>query len=348
MAVKVGFSGFGAAGRYLHAPLVKAAGMEVAAVATSRKEEAAETFPEARVVPDFDALLDVQGLDLVVVVTPNVYHASQVRAALEAGLNVVVDKPATPTRGEAEELADLAEAKGLKLAVYHNRRFDSDFLTLKKVAGEGHVGEIVNARFTMDRFRPVVLDRWRDRPAPASGNLYDLGSHLVDQALLLCGMPDWLQADVFAQRPGGETIDGFEVLMGRGRQRITLGVTLFSTSPRDRFRLEGDKGLFRKPGFDPQEDQLRTGLDPLDPGFGVEPAPSVGEVVFADGTRREIPSEKGDWLSFYKQMRAAIETGGDVPVTMREAARTIGVIEAAHASAREGRRIALSPEGHWT
>lgn len=348
MGLKVGFSGFGAAGRYLHAPLVKAAGMEVAAIATSRKSEVEETFPEARVVADFDGLLEVPGLDLVVVVTPNVFHMPQARAALEAGCNVVVDKPATPTRAEAEALADLADEKGLKISVYHNRRFDSDFLTLQKVLREGHVGEVANARFTMDRFRPVVLDRWRDRPAPASGNLYDLGSHLIDQALLLFGMPDWLQGDVFAQRPGGQTIDGFEVLMGKGRQRFTLGVTLFSTSPRDRFRLEGDKGLFRKPGVDPQEEHLRRGLDPLDPDFGVESREIIGEIVFADGARREVPSEKGDWLSFYKKMRLAIETGGEVPVTMRDAAQTIGVIEAAHASARDGRRIALSPQGHWT
>lgn len=347
MTLRVGFSGFGAAGRFLHAPLVKAAGMEVAAVATSRVDEVSALHPGARVVSGFEALLDVPGLDLIVVVTPNALHVSQVEAALEAGHHVVVDKPATPTRAEAEALADLAEARDLKLAVYHNRRWDSDFLTARRVLSEGGLGELRGLRMHWDRFRPQVLDRWRDRPAVASGNLYDLGSHLIDQALLLVGMPDWLQGDVFAQRPGGVTDDGFELLMGKGPLRISVGVTLIAASGRDRFRLEGLEATYRKTGLDVQEDQLRAGVSPLDPAFGIEPESQWGEIVDGQGRHNPVRPERGCWLSFYEAMREAITGDGEVPVTMRSAARTIGVIEAAHASAREGRRITLDAEGCW-
>jgi scyllo-inositol 2-dehydrogenase (NADP+) len=347
MTLRVGFSGFGAAGRFLHAPLVEAAGMEIAAVATSRAAEASALHPGATIVSGFEALLDVAGLDLIVVVTPNALHVPQVQTALEAGYHVVVDKPATPTRAEGEALADLAEARGLKLAVYHNRRWDSDFLTARRVLDEGSLGELRGLRMHWDRFRPQVLDRWRDRPAVASGNLYDLGSHLIDQALLLVGMPDWLQADVFAQRPGGVTDDGFEILMARGDLRISLGVTLIGATPRDRFRLEGLNAAYRKTGLDVQEDQLRAGVSPLDHAFGVEPESQWGEIVDGEGARNPVGPERGSWLSFYEATREAIMGGGEVPVTMRSAARTIGVIEAAHASARDGRRIALDAEGRW-
>lgn len=146
MTLRVGFSGFGAAGRFLHAPLVEAAGMEIAAVATSRAAEASALHPGATIVSGFEALLDVAGLDLIVVVTPNALHVPQVQTALEAGYHVVVDKPATPTRAEGEALADLAEARGLKLAVYHNRRWDSDFLTARRVLDEGSLGELRGLR----------------------------------------------------------------------------------------------------------------------------------------------------------------------------------------------------------
>jgi scyllo-inositol 2-dehydrogenase (NADP+) len=347
MTLRVGFSGFGAAGRFLHAPLVEAAGMEVAAVATSRAAEVSALHPGATIVSGFEALLDVPGLDLIVVVTPNALHVPQVEAALEAGYHVVVDKPATPTRAEGEALADLAEARDLKLAVYHNRRWDSDFLTARRVLSEGRLGELRGLRMHWDRFRPQVLDRWRDRPAVASGNLYDLGSHLIDQALLLVGMPDWLQADVFAQRPGGVTDDGFEILMAKGDLRISLGVTLIGATPRDRFRLEGLNAAYRKTGLDVQEDQLRAGVSPFDPAFGIEPESQWGETVDGEGRHLPVRPEPGRWLSFYEAMREAITSGGEVPVTMRSAARTIGVIEAAHASARDGRRIALDAEGRW-
>ena len=347
MGLRVGFSGYGAAGRYLHAPLVAAAGMEVAAVVTSRGEEVAADIPGAAVLPDFGALLARPDIDLLVIVTPNVLHVEQVRAALEAGRHVVVDKPATPTRSEAEQLAAMAQERGLKLAVYHNRRWDSDFLTAKRLLESGELGEIAALRLVWDRFRPQVLERWRDRAAPASGNLYDLGSHLIDQALQLVGMPDWLQADVFTQRQGGVTDDGFELLMGLGRMRLSLGVSLIAAAPRDRFRIEGTLGTFRKQGLDVQEDQLKGGMAPLDPRFGLEPQTQWGEIVDPDGSRRPVPCERGRWLTFYEGMRQAIETGAEVPVTMTSAARVIGLIEAAHASARLGRRMALDPDGRW-
>ncbi len=345
MTIGVGLAGFGLAGRYLHAPLIRAAGMAVRAVATSRTAEVQADFPDAETVSDFGALTTRGDIDLIVIATPNALHAAQARAALEAGKHVVVDKPVTPTAAEARSLQALADSRGLKLAVYQNRRWDSDFLTVRSLIDGGALG--APARFVnrWNRHRAGLRpERWREKAGPAVGVFYDLGPHLIDQALVLFGMPDWVQADIFHQRGGGEGApdDGFDLLMAKGNVRIALGAASLSGGPPREIRLDGTDASFVKTGFDVQEDQLRAGTDPLAPGFGVEPAEQAGAVWTPDGEARRAPTETGRWIDFYSAMRRAIEQDGPVPVSAGEAAQTIAVIEAAFESAQTGRRVPLA------
>ena len=338
----VGLIGFGLAGRYFHAPLIRAAGMELRAVVTSRTEEVRQSAPGAAVLGSTAALLSRTDIDLVTIATPNHLHADQIRDALNAGKHVVVDKPLSVTSLQGRSLAQSAAAQGLRLAAFQNRRWDSDFLTVRKLIEAGRLGAINAFHARWDRFRPVVADRWRERAEPGAGMLYDLGSHLVDQALCLFGRPDWIQADVFTQRRGGETDDGFEILMAKDALRITLGVSSITADGGWRYRVHGSRGSFLKAGLDPQEPQLRAGMQPDSPEFGFEPAEQWGKLILgADGSRQTIASERGRWTEFYEGMRDSIERGETVPVMAEEACVTLEIIEAAVKSSESGRRVKL-------
>ncbi len=349
MTVKVGLVGFGAAGRYLHAPVIAAADMEIAAIVSSREADVKADWPEADRLTRFEDLALRDDIDLVVLATPHELHYRQAKWALEAGHNVVVEKPFTLTRAEANDLAELADACDLKLAVYQNRRWDSDFLTLRRLIAEGALGEVTGFHMRWDRYRPTVVDRWHESARPGTGMLYNLGPHLIDQTLQLFGRPDWLIADVFTQREGGLSDDGFEILMGKGRLRITLGVSLIVPGECTwRYQMTGTEATFLKAGLDPQETQLREGMRPNAAEFGQEPEDQWGVLVRPDGSRRPVPAETGCWTEFYRGMRRAIEDGTPVPVSARSAAEVIELIELTQQSARTGRRIDLVQrrEGH--
>ncbi|HEY4368512.1 MAG TPA: Gfo/Idh/MocA family oxidoreductase [Steroidobacteraceae bacterium] len=338
----VGLIGFGLAGRTFHAPLIQAAGLRIGAVVTSQCAAVAETVAGAAVLKSERELFERDDIDIVVVATPNHLHVSQARAALEAGKHVVIDKPLSVTAQEARELGQLARAHALMLAVFHNRRWDSDFLTVRKLIDSGQLGTINAFRARWDRFRPVIPDRWKERAHPGNGMLYDLGSHLIDQAVQLFGRPQWLQADVFMQREGAVVDDGFEILLGNGPLRISLAANSLAASGDWRYVVHGSQASFFKPGLDPQEDQLRAGMNPLTPGFGVEPEAQWGKVVDgASGHWQLLTAERGRWLSFYTEVRRSIEMHLPPPVSADEAAIVIEILEAALQSSRERRRIEL-------
>jgi scyllo-inositol 2-dehydrogenase (NADP+) len=341
MMLQAGLIGFGLAGRYFHAPLIQAAGIRIAAVVSGRAEIVRDVLPDATVLATSEALLDHAGIDLVVIASPNTLHAPQATAALRAGKHVVIDKPLCPTAAEARQLSQLAAQCKRTLTVFHNRRWDSDFLTLQRLVATGRLGETNAFHARWDRYRPQVADRWRERIEPGAGVLYDLGSHLIDQALVLFGRPDWVQADVFTQRPGGIVDDGFELLLGKDRLRITLGVSSLASDGGWRYRVHGSRASFLKGGLDPQESQLRGGMQPLDASFGIEPAGQWGRLVQGDGTEERVASERGDWTGFYAKVRSSIEHGTAPPVAADDACATIEIIEAALASSSTGRRIAL-------
>ena len=335
--------GFGLAGRYFHTPLLRLAGFEIAAVVSRRRDEIREVLPGAEVLENDAELFARQDIDLVVIATPTQAHFQQARAALEAGKHVVVDKPVAVTSAEARTLAQLARERKRVLSVYQNRRWDADFLTLRKLIDENRLGEINGYHARWDRYQPQPSASWRNLPDPASGMVYDLGSHLIDQVLVLFGRPDWLQADVFTQRPGAQTEDGFEILMGKDKLRITLGVSYLASDGGWRYRVHGANASFLKAQLDPQEDQSRGGMPADDPKFGVEDRDVWGKLVHgATGKTEIIPSERGCWVEFYRQVRKSIEDGTPPPVTADEAADVIEIIEAVYRSAREGKRIALA------
>jgi len=340
MTLRAGLIGFGLAGRYFHAPLLTAAGIELRYVTTSRTQELASAYRDAVALDSAESLIARDDIDLVVVASPNPLHVPQARSALLAGKHVVVDKPISITSAEAQSLADLARERQLMFAAFQNRRWDSDFLTIRKLLQEQRLGHVVSFRARWDRFRPVIADRWRERDEPGSGMLYDLGSHLIDQALFLFGRPDWLQADVFVQREGGIVDDGFEILMGAGPLRISLGVGSLAGPGDFRYCIHGTQASFLKLGLDPQEDQLRAGMTPLDEGFGIEPQEQWGTLISTISSQREtVPAEHGQWLTFYESVRQSIATGAATPVAADEARNVLEIIEAARRSSRDGRRI---------
>lgn len=342
MTLAVGLVGFGLSARVLQRPLIEACGLKVVGVVTRQADSVHKLLPAAQVLPDLSALLALPQLDLVVIATPNHLHLPQALAAFEHGKHVVIDKPMALTVADCDRLIDAASRHRRRLTVFHNRRWDSDFRTLQQLIARETLGPIVAFEARWDRFRPTVPDRWRERPEYGGGLLYDLGAHLIDQALCLFGLPDWLQAEVFTQRAGAAADDAFVLRMGKDRLRITLAASSIAADSALRYRLHGLKASYRKGGFDLQEQQLREGLSPLDASFGVEPATQWGELIDGESQSiRPLPAERGDWCAFYRALRASIEQDSDVPVPALQARRVIQLIEAARQSSATGRRVDL-------
>ncbi|MET0536301.1 MAG: Gfo/Idh/MocA family oxidoreductase [Steroidobacter sp.] len=345
MTIRAGLIGFGLAGRYFHASLIRAAGMQVAAVVTRRKEAVHEYLGnDVAVLNSVEELFARDDIDLIAIASPSPLHAPHAAAALRAGKHVVVDKPVSATAAECSDLAQLAKQHGRKLSVFQNRRWDADFLTIKKLIDAGKLGEITSYYSRWDRFRPQVVERWQENDVPGQGLVYDLGTHLIDQVLVLFGEPEWLYANTFTQRENSKIVDGFEILMGKGKLRISVGVSLMTCDGGFRYRVNGTRASFLKPGLDPQEAQSRAGMEPNDASYGVEPREQWGFLVEGEnGSRQVISSERGRWLTFYERMRRAIEHDEPVPVPAEEACATIRIIEAALTSSSMGCRIDLQP-----
>lgn len=329
MTIRTGLIGYGLGGRAFHVPLIRAtAGLELVAVATSRDVD----LPT---VPDPQAIIDDPGIGLVVISSPNETHHPLARAALEAGKHVVIDKPFAVTLDEADDLIALAEAHGLKLTVFHNRRWDGDFLTVRKLLASNVLGEVMRYEAHWDRFRPVPVQSWKEQAGPGRGVLMDLGPHLIDQALILFGRPDRIDGDVARQREGTEVDDYFALTFHYGNRRVIMTSSLLAADPRPRFGIYGSKGSFVKYGLDPQEPQAQAGLTPDDPAFGVEDPKWHGTLTHVDGRTERVPTERGNYRAFYEGVAAAIANGAPVPVDPADARAGMAIIAAA-ASRRVG------------
>ena len=330
--------GYGYAGATFHAPLIASLpGLRLHSVVSRNPAKLREAYPEARVLADPGAAFADPAIDLVVIATPNEQHAPLAEAALAQGKHVVIDKPFTVTLAEAESLAAKAEQAGRLLAVFHNRRWDADFLTLRRLIAENRLGEIVQFESHFDRYRPAPRDRWRERPGRGSGLWFDLGPHLVDQALCLFGMPEAVSADLAALRPGAAVDDYFHVQLRYPRRRVILhGTCIAAAAPR--FVVHGMAGSFVKHGLDAQEDRLKSGGTPGDPGWGEDPAPGILTLMRSDGPESEtIRGEPGDYRQFYLQLCSALRGEAPNPVPPREAVAVMAVIEAGIESAETGR-----------
>lgn len=339
--VRVALIGYGFAGRTFHAPLILAVQqLTLAVVASSDAARVQADLGDVLVVTDPMHAARRADVDLVVIATPNHSHFPLARAALLAGKHVVVDKPLTPTLHEARELVALAHRCGRMLTVFHNRRWDSDFLSIREAIDSGRIGDVLHLESRIERFRPQVRDRWRERSGPASGLWWDLGPHLVDQALQLLGRPDRVQADVALQREGATTDDWAHVILSFGHRRAVLHVAMVSAAPAARFVVHGTCGSLVKRGADRQEPQLIAGVRPGDPEWGVDPDALAWHGP--GGEVEALTATSGDQSRFYAALAAALCGEGANPVPPREALDVMAVLEAATASAAQGRSMSPS------
>ncbi|MGW1024059.1 Gfo/Idh/MocA family oxidoreductase [Streptomyces sp. NPDC002577] len=352
--LRVGLIGYGLAGSVFHAPLIAATdGLVLDTVVTSnpdRQKQAAAAFPEVRLAATADELWSRAGeLDLIVIASPNKTHVPLATAALEAGLPVVVDKPVAGTAAEARELAKLAEDRGLLLSVFQNRRWDNDFRTVQKLMAEGELGDVWRFESRFERWRPQPKGGWRESgdPEEIGGLLYDLGSHVVDQALVLFGPAVQVYAEADVRRPGAETDDDTFIAVTHVngvRSHLYVSATTAQLGPR--FRVLGSSAGYVKYGLDPQEAALREGKRPAtEAEWGVEPQSlwgtvGAGESPLTGGGRPE-PTLPGDYPAYYAAVAAALRGEGPNPVTAHEAAAALDVLEAARRSARDGVAVAL-------
>lgn len=354
--VTVGIVGYGYATKTFHAPLVQAApGLRLAAVATSGPAKLHADWPDVEAVADPAALFAREDLELVVIATANDSHYALAKQALEAGKHVVVDKPFTVTLEEARALDALAQQRGRVLSVFHNRRWDGDFLTLRRELAAGTLGRIVHFESHFDRYRPEVRDRWRERDGPGAGLWYDLGAHLVDQALQLFGAPEAIWLDTARQRDGAAVDDWFHAVLRYGALRVVLHASVVAAHLGPRYLVHGLAGSLVKHGLDPQEDALRAGVRPATglatgtatgtatAGWGVD-ARSFEHVTCTDGDRREtrtVIGEAGAYPAYYAALAAAIRGEGANPVPAAEAIAVMTLLELGLHSAAERRELAV-------
>jgi len=345
--VRVGLIGFGLAGAVFHAPLIAATpGLRLAAVVTSnpeRSQQARQSYPGVRIYETPERLWERPvGIDLVVVASPNRTHVPLALAALGAGLHVVLDKPFAPTALEGRRVIDEAARRGLLLTVFQNRRWDGDFLTLRRLLGRRGLGRVLRFESRFERWRPQPKPGWRQSGAPgeAGGLLFDLGSHLIDQALVLFGPVSRVYAELDRPYPCVEVDnDTFLALTHAGGVRSHLWMSTAAAQAGPRFRVLGAAAAYSKYGLDVQEEALREGARPGSRGWGEEPEERWGLLGAGDDLRR-LRTEPGCYECFYEGVRAAVSEGAPPPVLPAEALAVLEVIEAARRSDAEGRAVA--------
>jgi scyllo-inositol 2-dehydrogenase (NADP+) len=294
-----------------------------------------------RVVTRIEDILQDPAIELVVVNTPEPTHYPYARQALLAGKHVVVEKAFTVTSQEADILVHLAQERGRILSVYHNRRWDSGSQTVRGLLNSGVLGHVVMFTSRYDRWRPIPQATWRETEAPGTDVLYNLGSHLIEEALSLFGTPEQVMADIRRERPGATAADAFDLTLYYPDFRATLHATYLMREPAPRYRILGTRGSYIKYGLDTQEEALKQGRLPGSPGWGEEP-PAQWGVLYTDAAPQPIPAIPGNYLAYYDALYAAIRSGQTGYITGQEGAQVIRVIEAARRSAAEGVRVVMA------
>lgn len=344
--LQVGLAGFGAGGQVYNAPVFSSVeGYALSKIMTSNPANIAvarERYPRAHVVQDFQDLISDKDIDLIVITTPNHLHFPLAKQALEAGKHVVVEKPFTTNSKDAAKLIALSKKHKRVLSVNHNRRWDSDIQTVQKVIQEGKLGKIVEFKAHFDRFRNYIKPGWKEKKElPGSGILYDLGSHLIDQALLLFGKPSEVFANMQTQRASSNVPDHFEILLLYPKLKVSLTAGMLVKKPGPRYSLLGRMGSFVKYGMDVQEAALKQGKSPNDTiDWGIEPQEQWGELHLEDRSQ-PVQSVAGDYREFYRNIYNAIVHGHPLEVTPKQAKTVIDVIEAAQQSHEQKRIVAL-------
>ncbi|WP_434663395.1 oxidoreductase [Klebsiella sp. MISC125] len=343
-AIRVGLIGYGYASKTFHAPLISGTpGMTLAAVSSSDESKVLADWPVVKVVSEPGQLFSDPTLDLIVIPTPNDTHFPLAKAALEAGKHVVVDKPFTVTLSQARELDVIAKREGRLLSVFHNRRWDSDFLTVKALINEGLLGEVGYFESHFDRYRPQVRNRWREQGGPGSGIWYDLGPHLLDQVVNLFGLPVSMNVDLAQLRPGSQSTDYFHAVLAYPQRRVVLHGTLLAAAETARYIIHGSRGSYVKYGLDPQEERLKGGdrLPQEDWGYDMRD----GLLTRVEGEERSEESWltlPGNYPAYYAAIRDALNGSGDNPVPAGQAIQIMELIELGLESARHRATLTLS------
>lgn len=345
--ISTALCGFGMSGRVFHAPFLKVnPRFTFTAVLERSKNESQKLFPKVKVYRSIDELIGDDEVELVIVNTPNFTHFDFAKKALNAGKHVVIEKPFTITVKEGMQLKNLAEKQNRVLSVYQNRRYDSDFRTIKKVLSKGYLGRVVEVEMRFDRYKLHPGNKvHKETPGPGTGNLYDLGSHLLDQAIQLFGMPERIFADIDIVREDSRVDDYFEVLLFYPDLRVRIHSTYLALKELPGYVFFGTTGAFVKPKTNIQEDRLSAGELPAGRGWGVEPESEHGILDRLTGKRRSekvIVSEKGNYMDYYNQLFEAIRNGGAVPVTAEEGIKVIHLIELAYKSNRQKKLLAVN------
>ncbi|HUQ61342.1 Gfo/Idh/MocA family protein [Lentzea sp.] len=329
--------GYGLGGAAFHAPFIAATeGLELSAVVTAnpkRQAEVASRYPDTRLLSTLDEVW-TGDFDLVVITTPNRFHATHARQVLEHGLNVVVDKPFAGSPAEARALASIASSRGLMLVPFHNRRWDGDFLTVRKLLDSDTLGKVHRFESRFERYRPEIKDSWKESgdPKDLGSILYDLGTHLVDQSVALFGRPRTVHAEIATVRPGAKADDDvFLALTHDNGVRSHLWMSALAADQGPRFRVLGHDAAYVKYGMDPQEERLKAGETPATPGWGEEPEEAWGTL---NGEPHK--TEPGAYQNFYKAVAA-----GKPEVTPQDALTGLEIIEAAKQSATTGDAVSL-------
>ena len=339
--IEVGVIGFGLAGRAFHAPVIRAVpGLHLAAIVQRNGTEAAEKYPDVRIVRSLEELLSMAEIRLVVIATPNETHYPFARQCLAAGRDVVVDKPFTATLEEAVSLVQFAKDANRLLTVYQNRRYDGDFQAIRKLVADGTLGRIVRLETSYDRFRPQLKPgAWRETRRPGSGILFDIAPHLIDHALVLFGLPEAVTADVRIERENAAADDAFDITLHYSNGvRAVLRSSILAAAPRPRFVLFGTQGSFVKQTFDPQEMNLRRGYTPADKAWGSEPETNWGVLTVPSGDsfeQRRIPSANCDYRDYYANVRDAILGRAPLAVTPEYALNVMRLLELARESSQK-------------
>ncbi len=337
---------FGMSGRVFHAPFIQIhPGFNFYGVWERTKNMAQEKYPEVKTFRTIEEMLSDNDVELVIVNTPSYTHFNYAKQVILAGKHLVIEKPFTATVTEAEELIELAKQNNVIISVYQNRRYDSDYKTVKKIIDEGWLGEIVDAEIHYDRYVPELSYKTHKETAgPATGCLYDLGSHLIDQALQLFGMPSALFADMAINRPGSKVDDYFDLKLIYPSHRVTLKSSYYVRESLPGYQIHGKKGSFIKPKTDVQETLLQSGVIPGKADWGREPESEKGLLhTEKDGKiiKEYTVSEQGNYGEYYDGMYNAIRNGAAVPVSAEEGLNVIKIIEAALKSFKEKRVVEL-------
>lgn len=344
--IRVALIGYGLAGASFHAPFITTTdGLKLVSIVTRdthRRSLAAAEHPGVTLLDTADALWAApDSADLVVIATPNRWHVPLGLAALDAGFHVVVDKPIAAAVADAERLIAASRERGRLLSVYQNRRWDGDFQTVKKLVDEGQLGEVLRFESRFERWRPEPRADWRELadPAEAGGLLFDLGTHLIDQALVLFGEITAVYAELDRRRVGSPVDDDvFVALTHASGVRSHLHISMHALEQAARFRLLGRKATYTKYGTDVQEAALRRGAKPTKVDWGEEPRADWGTIVTPEASRA-LATERGNYAEFYRGMASAVRDGTPVPVDPQDAVTVLRVIAAAQRSAAEGRLV---------